>query len=83
MFSTGGETSNRELLPVVEVYSPVTNKTKQLSPMPTPRRSLGVVIVDNMIFAVGGSDGTSAICTVEVILLWFTTFTVTVLYTVQ
>ena len=35
--------------------------------MPTPRRSLGVVIVDNMIFAIGGSDGTSAVCTVEVI----------------
>ena len=67
-FLAGGETSNRELLPLVEVYNPVTNKTKQLSPMLTPRRSLGVVIVDNMIFAIGGSDGLSALCTVEVIL---------------
>lgn len=62
----GGESSNRKILSSVEVYNPVTNKTRKLSPLPTPRRSLGISIIEKVIYAIGGSDGTHALTTVEV-----------------
>ncbi|KAK7500807.1 hypothetical protein BaRGS_00008051 [Batillaria attramentaria] len=65
LYAVGGETSNREILSSVEGYNPVTNKTRKLSPLPTPRRSLGVVILEKMIYAVGGSDGSSPVYDIE------------------
>ncbi|KAK7109212.1 kelch-like protein 18 [Littorina saxatilis] len=66
LYAVGGETTNRELITMVEGYNPVSNKSTELSAMPTARRSLGILIVDNMIFAVGGSDKGAAVSTVEV-----------------
>ena len=44
-------------LGVVQVYDPDSNTWTQKSPMPTPRFGLGVVSVNNRIYAIGGLAG--------------------------
>ncbi|XP_076439462.1 kelch-like protein 18 [Babylonia areolata] len=65
LHAVGGEAASRELLPILEGYNPLNNTTKQFASMPNARRSLGVVMMDNVIYAIGGSDGATAVRTVE------------------
>ena len=42
---------------LVEVYDPATNSWTTRSPMPTPRASLGVGVINGILYAVGGWHG--------------------------
>lgn len=43
----------------VDVYDPAENSWSSRTPMPTPRAYLGVGVVNNVLYAVGGYDGTN------------------------
>ncbi|XP_005094378.1 kelch-like protein 18 [Aplysia californica] len=57
LYSIGGESSSREILSSFESFSPYTNEAKELPPLPEAKRSLGVAILDKIIYAFGGASG--------------------------
>uniref|UniRef100_A0A3Q1GU29 Kelch-like ECH-associated protein 1a n=1 Tax=Acanthochromis polyacanthus TaxID=80966 RepID=A0A3Q1GU29_9TELE len=48
-----------------EKYQPDTNSWQQLAPMNTIRSGLGLVCMNSYLYAVGGYDGRSQLCSVE------------------
>ncbi|KAK3741338.1 hypothetical protein RRG08_034383 [Elysia crispata] len=60
LYCVGGESSNREILSSFESYNPFKNQSKELPPLPEAKRSLGLAIVDKVIYAIGGA--TSSQC---------------------
>ena len=56
LFLSGGESSNREILSSFESFNPFKNQSKELLPLPEAKRSLGLAIVDKVIYAVGGAS---------------------------
>ncbi|CAL1546781.1 unnamed protein product [Lymnaea stagnalis] len=60
LYSVGGESSSREILSSFESFNPFTNQATQLPPLPEKKRSLGVVVVDKIIYAVGGATATES-----------------------
>ena len=52
-------------LNIVEKYDPVKNKWQRIAPMSARRLGVAVAVVNDVLYAVGGSDGTSPLYTVE------------------
>ncbi len=52
-------------LGILEGYDPSTDRWTELPPMPTRRSHLGVGVLNGIVYAVGGSDGTTTFATVE------------------
>lgn len=46
-------------------YDPVTNQWKVVCPMLSKRLGVAVAVVNGSIYAIGGSDGSSPLATVE------------------
>lgn len=46
-------------------YDPVTNQWKVIHPMISKRLGVAVAVVNSSIYAIGGSDGSSPLATVE------------------
>jgi N-acetylneuraminic acid mutarotase len=57
LYAIGGTNSGAINLDTVELYDPETNTWIAKAPMPTPRYGLGIGVVDNKIYAVGGVTG--------------------------
>lgn len=55
LYCVGGESSNREILSSFESYNPLKNESKELPRLPKAKRSLGLAIVDKVIYAIGGA----------------------------
>ena len=53
------------VLATVERYDPATHRWTALAPMPTARFDLAVVVSNNMLYALGGSDDHNTLDTVE------------------
>ena len=51
--------------PLVEVYDPLKDDWRALSPLSVPRNRLGVVTIDGLIYAVGGGNGSTCHTSVE------------------
>jgi hypothetical protein len=49
----------------VEAYDPGTNRCTTKAQLPTPRDSLGVGVVNGVLYAVGGQNGSGSLTTVE------------------
>jgi serine/threonine protein kinase/N-acetylneuraminic acid mutarotase len=60
---TGGVGANGRLLNTTEVFD--GNSWRLGAEMPTPRQMLGAASDDNVVYAVGGTDGTAELATVE------------------
>jgi N-acetylneuraminic acid mutarotase len=60
---TGGVDANGKLLNTTEIFD--GNSWKLGAPMPTPRQMLAGAADDKMVYAVGGTNGTSDLATVE------------------
>ena len=60
---TGGVGANGRLLNTTEIFD--GNSWKLGAAMPTPRQMLGAASDDKVVYAVGGTDGTSDLATVE------------------
>ncbi len=60
---TGGVGANGRLLSTTEVFDGITWKLG--AQMPTPRKMLGAASDDKVLYAVGGTDGTAELPTVE------------------
>lgn len=66
VYVVGGETSpGRSTVNTVEQFNPRKNIWKDLAPMETTRRGVGVDILNGFLYAVGGSDGLHALRVVE------------------
>ena len=66
IYVVGGETSpGRSTVGCVDQFYPVKNTWTELAPMGKARRGIGVGILNGLLFAVGGSDGISALRLVE------------------
>lgn len=66
VYAVGGETTHgRSTVNSVEQFDPVKNTWRELTPMDTARRGVGVGILNGLLYAVGGSDGVQALRLVE------------------
>lgn len=54
-----------ECLKIVESYNPSLNSWAELTPMKEPRGRFDVAVVKGKVYAVGGSNGTTELSTVE------------------
>lgn len=62
VFAIGGETNpGRHIIREVEKFDSTTGAWESICPLPKPRRGAGAVIVDNMVYVAGGSDGLNAL----------------------
>jgi N-acetylneuraminic acid mutarotase len=52
-----GGYSSGEFSSQTQAYNPVKNSWSIVDPMPTPRAYLGVAVVDDVLYAIGGFDG--------------------------
>lgn len=60
IYAIGGY-SGKSILGTAEKYDIQTDNWSEIAPMKTPRRNVGVAVIDNLVYAVGGSnrdDGT-------------------------
>ena len=60
-----GLSSTGESLSTVEKYDPVTRKWRPSAEMTTKRSRVGVAVVDDVLYAIGGYDGRERLDTVE------------------
>ena len=65
VYVVGGETSPRATVNTVEEYNPAKDSWRELAPMSTQRRGVGVAILNGLLYAVGGSDGVQALHSAE------------------
>lgn len=66
VYVVGGETDpGRATVNMVEQYSPAKDSWRELAPMSTKRRGVGVAILNGLLYAVGGSDGVQALRSAE------------------
>jgi N-acetylneuraminic acid mutarotase len=68
LYAVGGELSpagSRTMSHAVEAYDPASNSWSTRAPMPTARDALSVVVVDDVLYAIGGFDGLAYLRTVE------------------
>lgn len=56
IYAVGGMSDAGVALGTLEAFDPRTNTWQVLTPMPTPRHSLAVVVAGDGIYAIGGSD---------------------------
>jgi N-acetylneuraminic acid mutarotase len=64
IYITGGLSSN-QVTGQTEVYFPQNNSWSIADPMPTPRAYLGLAVVNDVLYAIGGSDGNDWLATNE------------------
>lgn len=64
LFAVGGWCSG-DAISSVEMYMPHSNEWKMVSPMSKRRCGVGVAVLNSMLYAIGGHDGTSYLNTVE------------------
>ena len=65
VYVVGGETSPRATVNTVEEYNPAKDSWRELAPMSTQRRGVGVAVLNGLLYAVGGSDGVQALHSAE------------------
>ena len=66
VYVVGGETSpGRSTVSSVDQFNPAKNTWRELASMDTTRRGVGVGILNGLLYAIGGSDGVSALRLVE------------------
>ena len=66
VYVVGGETDpGRATVNMVEVYNPAKDSWRELAPMGTKRRGVGVAILNGLLYVVGGSDGVQALRSAE------------------
>ena len=66
MFVIGGETSpGRRTVSSVEKYNMHSDTWESAANLPTPRRGAAAAVVNNILYVIGGSDGTHALGTVD------------------
>lgn len=65
IYAVGGLASSGESLSTVEMFDPVTRKWRPAPGMTTQRSRVGVAVVDDVLYAVGGYDGRERLDTVE------------------
>ena len=69
LYVIGGAIGSSAAVPVgtVEAYDPTTNTWSTKAPMPTPRHMVGVAVVGNILYAIGGhgADSGNLVTTVE------------------
>ena len=66
VYVVGGETNpGRATVNTVEEYNPLKDSWRELAPMSTKRRGVGVAILNGLLYAVGGSDGVQALRSAE------------------
>jgi len=65
IYAVGGLSSTGESLSTVEKYDPVTRKWRPSAEMTTKRSRVGVAVVDDVLYAIGGYDGRERLDTVE------------------
>ena len=53
--------SGRQTIKSVTKINPSSSMWVEVCPMQTPRRGLGVAILDGILYAIGGSDGIAAL----------------------
>lgn len=56
IYIIGGKTINGEYPSLVEIYDPSLNMVVSGAPFPNPRSNAGSVLIDSMIYIIGGSD---------------------------
>ncbi|CAF1569806.1 unnamed protein product [Rotaria magnacalcarata] len=64
LFAVGGWCSG-DAIASVEMFDPVTNEWRAVSPMSKRRCGVGVAVLNNLLYAVGGHDGVSYLNSVE------------------
>ena len=65
VYAIGGLTSSGEALSTVEKYDSLKEQWIAGTPMSTLRTRVGVAVLDNKLYALGGFDGHRRLCTVE------------------
>ncbi|XP_077160551.1 kelch-like protein 18 isoform X2 [Paroedura picta] len=66
IYAVGGLNSAGDSLNVVEVFDPIANHWTQCQPMTTARSRVGVAVLNELLYAIGGYDGQLRLSTVEV-----------------
>ena len=66
MFAMGGETNpGRRIIKEAEKFDLLAGCWESMPPLPRPRRGAGAVIVNNVVYVAGGSDGLNAIADIH------------------
>ena len=66
IYAVGGLTKNGDSLSTVEVYNPQTGRWRMAEAMTMLRSRVGVAVMNNKLFAIGGYNGSERLSTVEV-----------------
>ncbi len=66
IYAVGGQTKSGNSLSTVEVYDPITGRWKDAEAMSMLRSRVGVAVMKNRLYAIGGYNGTERLNTVEV-----------------
>ena len=66
IYAVGGQTKSGNSLSTVEVYDPITKRWKDAEAMSMHRSRVGVAVMKNRLYAIGGYNGTERLNTVEV-----------------
>ena len=66
IYAVGGQTKSGQSLSTVEVYDPITGRWKDAEAMSMLRSRVGVAVMKNKLFAIGGYNGHDRLDTVEV-----------------
>ena len=65
VYAVGGKESSESITHSVETFSLLENKWSEGTPLMVRRQQLGVGVLDGKVYAVGGSDGSLRLSTVE------------------
>ena len=65
IFAVGGLTISGNPSSTVEVYDPIINCWNEAEAMPTPKSGVGVAVMKNRLYAIGGSNRTDYLNTLE------------------
>ena len=66
IYAVGGQTKSGNSLSTVEVYDPITGRWRDAEAMSMLRSRVGVAVMKNRLYAIGGYNGTERLNTVEV-----------------
>jgi len=66
IYAVGGQTKSGNSLSTVEVYDPITRRWRDAEAMSMHRSRVGVAVMQNRLYAIGGYNGQERLNTVEV-----------------
>ena len=66
IYAVGGQTKSGNSLSTVEVYDPIAGRWKDAEAMSMLRSRVGVAVMQNRLYAIGGYNGQERVNTVEV-----------------